>query len=290
MNKSKIFFSIMALLLLATFITTLQRYDKSIKLKKEIPKNNSSIKTDSEKTSAKTQEQIPNNIYPTNTNSITAKELLQSQRNAILIDLRNYASYKEAHIKGSIPITKFPDDYDKTKHIVLITDNKVSNSDTQTILSAFSQESTVKIYSDDLRTFDERGGNVILQNNIDDLVDLSKVTFINLKEAKKITQEDDELTIIDVRRIGNFENSHINKAINIPYLELEQRYSELPIFSKKIFVYGANKKQSFLAGALLSDLGIFGVKVLDGGYEDLKNFKSEKDITFDEVDKKNSTK
>ncbi len=290
MNKSKIFFSIMALLLLATFITTLQRYDKSIKLKKEIPKNNSSIKTDLEKTSAKTQEQIPNNIHPTNTNSITAKELLQSQRNAILIDLRNYALYKEAHIKGSIPITKFPDDYDKTKLIVLITDNKVSNSDTQTILSAFSQESTVKIYSDDLRTFDERGGNVILQNNIDDLVDLSKVTFINLKEAKKITQEDDELTIIDVRRIGNFENSHINKAINIPYLELEQRYSELPIFSKKIFVYGANKKQSFLAGALLSDLGIFGVKVLDGGYEDLKNFKSEKDITFYEVDKKNSTK
>lgn len=286
MNKSKIFFSIIALLLLATFITTFQRYNESIKPKEEVKKNNTIIKTDSKKTSEKKIDLTQDNT--SSDNYISIKELIKSQKNVILIDLRDYLSYKEAHIKKSIPINKFPNVYDKTKLIILIIDDTVSSSDTNTILSAFSQESTVKIYSDGLRAFDENGGNIIRQNNIDNLADLSKVTFINLKDAKKIITEDDDLTIIDIRRIGNFKKSHINRAINIPYLELEQRYSELPVFSKKIFVYGANKQQSFLAGALLSDLGIFGVKTLDGGYEDLKNFKSEKDVIFDEVDKKSN--
>ncbi len=290
MDKTKIFFTSIVLLLLATFIITLQRYVKTTELTKESVVQEK--ETDSEKLVVEKKQNDTTSIKDSDTTKsnkyIDEKNLLTLQRNALLIDLRNIISYKKAHIKNSIPIDRLPKDYDKSKLIILITDEKVPAKEINIAFLALSKESDVKIYTKGMRKFDEIGGNIIMKNDITNMADLSKVTFINLKEAKELTKSDKELTIVDVRRSGNFNESHLENAINIPYLDIESRYSELPVFSKKIFVYGANRKQSFLAGALLSDLGVFGVKTLDGGYEDLVNFKSEKDIKLDDLENKDT--
>ena len=276
MNKTKIFFIGMSLLLLATFIITFQRYyttNKAIKTKEK----QTSLQEEKDNAVSKNDiKQSPsNNNLSKSPNAISEEELLRSQRNAILIDLRNGRSHQEAHIKGSILLNRLPKDYDKTKMIVLIVDEKVTPAITQAALNAFSKKSKVKIYSGSMRSFDEKGGNVIMQNDINKMTDLAKVNFINYKDAKDLIEKNKDLTIVDVRRVGNFQKSHIEGAMNIPYSEIELRYTELPVFSHNILVYGANREQSFLAGALLSDLGVFDVKTLDGGYEDYQKTKTE---------------
>ncbi len=276
MNKTKIFFTGMILLLLATFIITFQRYYKT---NQNIKEDENKIKTqynEKEIKNDKNQTTSNKNNKQTFSNEISEEELLKNQRNAILIDLRSKIKHEEAHIKGSIPINKLPKDYDKNKLIVLITDKEVDPSILQTALSVFSKDSKVKIYSGSMRSFDEKGGNIIIKKDINKITDLSKVDFISPSEAYNLVQKNKDLTIVDVRRVGNFEKSHINGAINIPYSELEQRYQELPVFSHNILVYGATREQSFLAGALLSDLGIFDAKTLDGGYEEYQKFVLEK--------------
>ena len=274
MNKTKIFFIGMSLLLLATFIITFQRYSKTNEKNVDKKENSYPQKEIKTKDSAPTKP-FSNDNLTKSSDTINEEDLLRAQRDAILIDLRDQKSHNEAHIKGSILINKLPKDYDKNKLIVLIIDEKVANSTIQAAIDAFSKESRVKIYSNGIRSFDEKGGNIIMKNDINKMADLAKVNFISYTDAKNLIEKNKDLTIVDVRRVGNFEKSHIDGAINIPYLDLELRYTELPVFSHDIFVYGANRKQSFLAGALLSDLGVFGVKTLDGGYEDYQKAKTE---------------
>lgn len=72
-------------------------------------------------------------------------------------------------------------------------------------------------------------------------------------------------TILDVRTPEEFAAGHVPGAINIPYTELEERYSELQLEgSDELVVYCQSGRRAAIAEAALSELGFTNVRDLDG--------------------------
>ncbi len=72
-------------------------------------------------------------------------------------------------------------------------------------------------------------------------------------------------TILDVRTPEEFAAGHVPGAINIPYTELEERYSELELEgSDELVVYCQSGRRAAIAEAALSELGFTNVRDLDG--------------------------
>ena len=72
-------------------------------------------------------------------------------------------------------------------------------------------------------------------------------------------------TILDVRTPEEFAEGHIQGAINIPYTELESRYSELEMEgSEELVVYCQSGRRAGIAEAALGELGFTNVRDLDG--------------------------
>lgn len=72
-------------------------------------------------------------------------------------------------------------------------------------------------------------------------------------------------TILDVRTPEEFAEGHIQGAINIPYTELEERYSELEMEGlEELVVYCRSGRRAAIAEAALAELGFTNVRDLDG--------------------------
>lgn len=72
-------------------------------------------------------------------------------------------------------------------------------------------------------------------------------------------------TILDVRTPEEFAAGHVPGAINIPYTELDERYSELELEgSDELVVYCQSGRRAAIAEAALSELGFTNVRDLDG--------------------------
>jgi len=72
-------------------------------------------------------------------------------------------------------------------------------------------------------------------------------------------------TILDVRTPEEFAAGHVPGAINIPYTELEKRYSELELEgSDELVVYCQTGRRAAIAEAALGELGFTNVRDLEG--------------------------
>jgi phage shock protein E len=72
-------------------------------------------------------------------------------------------------------------------------------------------------------------------------------------------------TILDVRTPEEFAAGHVPGAINIPYTELEKRYSELELEgSDELVVYCQSGRRAAIAEAALGELGFTNVRDLEG--------------------------
>ena len=80
----------------------------------------------------------------------------------------------------------------------------------------------------------------------------SSITLIENKEDFNEVLKEDDVVIIDVRNADEYEESHIPKAINIPYNELQTKvhYDK----NKKIIVYSYNDSRSHLAAVVLEKM------------------------------------
>lgn len=101
---------------------------------------------------------------------------------------------------------------------------------------------------------------------------------ISSKELKeKITKQEEEFTLIDLRTKEKYHNEKIEGAVNIPLDNLESKISNQtfweneymypPEDSTQIIVYGANELTGIKAARLLSEKGFKNVLYLKGGYE-----------------------
>lgn len=90
-------------------------------------------------------------------------------------------------------------------------------------------------------------------------------TTIEAEELISRIEAETAPTILDVRTSEEFAEGHIQGAINIPYTELEERYSELEMEgSDELVVYCQSGRRAGIAEGTLAELGFTNVRDLDG--------------------------
>lgn len=92
---------------------------------------------------------------------------------------------------------------------------------------------------------------------------------IDGKTLKQKINNNEQLTIIDVRSNEDFEKGHINGAVNIPMMTLGMEAENLDN-EKPVVVYCRTGKKSVGASLFLEDMG-FKVYNLKGGYGEYIN-------------------
>ena len=94
----------------------------------------------------------------------------------------------------------------------------------------------------------------------------NKVTTIQNSDEFSEVLKQDELVIIDVRSKDEYNESHIPKAINIPYNKLEDEIK----YDKKIniVVYSGDDSRNHLASVVLKDMGY--KNIYEGSISDYK--------------------
>lgn len=113
-----------------------------------------------------------------------------------------------------------------------------------------------------------------IQKESDNVIE-AKYRRITANEAKKIIDNETDYIILDVRTQQEYDESHIENAILIPYTEiLEQAETILTDKNQKILVYCRSGKRSQIATKQLISLGYTNVYdfggIIDWPYETVK--------------------
>ena len=96
---------------------------------------------------------------------------------------------------------------------------------------------------------------------------------ILVHDAKLLTDSDPDLVLLDVRTQKEYEEDHLQMAINIPVQELSDRLDELE-FDKRIIVYCHSGVRSAQASQILVDNGHTDIYNMEGGILAWKNEKN----------------
>ena len=91
---------------------------------------------------------------------------------------------------------------------------------------------------------------------------------ISVQEAINEIENNGDITILDVRTSGEFEEGYIEGAIHIPYQELEKRHTELNVpKDQAIIVYCKAGVRSKKGAQQLTELGYTNVKEMEAGID-----------------------
>lgn len=85
-----------------------------------------------------------------------------------------------------------------------------------------------------------------------------------VQEARRLIEDKPGLVILDVRTASEYEEGHIEGAVNIPVQELSVRFEELSI-DDELLVYCRTGKRSAQAVDILMDLGFTKIYHMDAG-------------------------
>lgn len=87
---------------------------------------------------------------------------------------------------------------------------------------------------------------------------------VTVQEARRLIEDKPGLVILDVRTASEYEEGHIEGAVNIPVQELSVRYDELSI-EDELLVYCRTGNRSAQAVDILLDLGFTKIHHMDEG-------------------------
>ncbi|WP_373030757.1 rhodanese-like domain-containing protein [Sulfurovum sp.] len=98
---------------------------------------------------------------------------------------------------------------------------------------------------------------------------LADFEFINAKQAIVFLSDDNNVTLLDVRTIREYEEKHLKNAINIPVQTLSSSLNSLQeVKNKRIVVYCRSGSRSIKASRILEKNGFTPLNV-EGGIIDL---------------------
>ncbi len=176
--------------------------------------------------------------------AVVAKEM---QRGSLVLDVRSAVEYAGAHIKGSLNIglggqfaswagTLIP----IGTPIILLANDVVSVDEAVLRLARVGLE-TVVGYVD----------------GVDGMSDSSNSGFeavqslvMTVDELKRTLDQGEEITVIDVRRTGEFENGHVPKAINVPLAILPERINDFPADTKLALICASGYRSTIAMGVI----------------------------------------
>jgi glyoxylase-like metal-dependent hydrolase (beta-lactamase superfamily II)/rhodanese-related sulfurtransferase len=185
--------------------------------------------------------------------------LLLIQDGAQLLDTRDPSEFEGAHIQGTLSIglggsfaTWSGTILDQQRPVVLIAEPG-REVEAATRLGRIGFDNVVGYLE----------GGMLQLEGAPDLVDrVERITAPSL--AEQLHSTDDPPLLIDVRAVREFEESHIDGAINLPLSQLAERLSEVPA-DRSVVAYCASGYRSAVAVSLLRREGRNRVSDLVGG-------------------------
>ena len=98
---------------------------------------------------------------------------------------------------------------------------------------------------------------------------LADFEFINAKQAIVLLSDDNNITLLDVRTVREYEDKHLKNAINIPVQRLDSSLNRLEkVKDQRIIVYCRSGSRSIKASRILEKNGFTALNV-EGGIIDL---------------------
>lgn len=180
----------------------------------------------------------------------------------IVIDTRSWQKYRKGHAPGTlnIPLNRsfttwagwlIP--YDRDVHLLVDAENESAVADAARDLAMIGLDRLAGYFtSDALHTYTLGGGT---------LETLKEITPADLRRR----YDADDVAIIDVRGVGEWESQHIPGVPNIPLGYLAERLDEIPR-DKPIAVHCQGGGRSAIAASLLAAHGIRNVVNVAGGF------------------------
>jgi len=87
---------------------------------------------------------------------------------------------------------------------------------------------------------------------------------VTVQEARRLIEDKPDLVLLDVRTASEYEEGHIEGAVNIPVQELSVRFDELSP-EDELLVYCRTGNRSAQAVDILLDLGFTKIYHMDAG-------------------------
>jgi rhodanese-related sulfurtransferase len=87
---------------------------------------------------------------------------------------------------------------------------------------------------------------------------------VTVQEARRLIDDKPSLVILDVRKASEYEEGHIEGAVNIPVQELRVRFDELST-EGELLVYCRTGNRSAQAVDILLDIGFMKIYHMDAG-------------------------
>jgi rhodanese-related sulfurtransferase len=194
------------------------------------------------------------------------------KKNFKIIDIRAKASFDQTHIENSLNL---PADSFSIKGMginpqetLIIVDQTPSAEGKNIVQELIKQGYKTQYLDGGFARYLLEGMPLISFGNPNSIADQAKTNPLTADELLQKITNGEQFVFLDVRPKTSFEQSHIEKAINIPLEELENRKAEIPL--GKILIYDDDPTRSYQASVRLYDLNIWGAAYLSEKLDVLK--------------------
>lgn len=226
----------------------------------------------------------PIKIHSETTKSLDAKKIttddllkkIQSRENFSIIDIRPSDEYEREHILNSenISVSEIETTMralDKKKTYILI-DNGISLEAASVAINFFSRAGFENAFYLDggFLEWKNQSGSTISSGDPESLIDQLKIKYISAEKLKELMAVEKNLLIIDLRAKNQFNEGHLDNAVNIFLDDLEKQIWQTASSGKKIILYGEENLDTFKGAIRLFDMGFMNTMALSGGFGEWK--------------------
>ncbi|SDS27383.1 MBL fold metallo-hydrolase [Christiangramia echinicola] len=193
-----------------------------------------------------------------------AFEAAANETGAVMLDIRHQGEFAEGHIPGSIFIgldggfAPWVGDLIKdVQQPILLIGNEDRIEEAITRLSRVGFDNTSGYLEGGFENWKNAGK----------LIDTVK--SITAEEFKTDLERNTDAPVFDVRKLGEFQAEHVEKAQHTPLSELNEHLSEYPE-NRKFYIHCAGGYRSMIAASILKSRGIHNLIDVKGGYKAIK--------------------
>jgi hydroxyacylglutathione hydrolase len=191
-------------------------------------------------------------------NAQTFKEMIE-EGNVAVVDTRSYLAFGSQHIpdswsldiKGNLPTFAgwvLPID----KDLLVVSDNFEDAEETNVWLRRVGMDRVVGYLDGGMSGWSVKGYKT------------NHITQISAQDLHEMVTGAEKFVLLDVRATQEFEESHIEKAINIPVADLRERYTELNRKDSIILICSSGNRSS-LGTSILRQHGFKNLYNVAGG-------------------------
>ncbi|NTU66640.1 MAG: rhodanese-like domain-containing protein [Candidatus Moranbacteria bacterium] len=195
---------------------------------------------------------------------------LISDRNLVVIDLRNPDDFRSEHIIDSknIPIESFasfiPSLDSKKYYVVVDASGDLQNIGEIASLASDNGVGNLSFLDGGFSAWKNGMNPTINDGDPMSFSDQAKVSYVKADDLKAWMATNPNLLLIDVRSNQEFALEHLKGAINITADDLESKRRQIPL-GRKIVVYDSDSLAAYKAAVRLNDLGVINAYSLAEG-------------------------